>query len=352
MRIQNRAELIEAIDLLHDGRLKYEDVFVDVENLAPDLSHFVITFRGDKLHGTITAPIMEAMLDLQGQVYKSYADIRYDGNVRKLTKQDREKLQLVIDVEDGSTELIIAIRDILNQLQSMPPEIYTTIALVLAGAYVLKGGIASGFKYLIEKQKQKLEHEQKLAQNEVEQARIRGDIEKLNVLTNSLSDSQEKVTKLADVLSKNAGKSAVVALERAEDTAKTVAKVAQDIDEVQFGRQDAPIVLKSDVAEIVGKSITTEWLDARLDGTYRVNIVNSKSDSSFKVGLRDVETGEEITATVQDDLKNAENKSLLSKAEWNKQPLYLKINAKQNEGKIKDAIILQAEWIDAPAEEI
>lgn len=65
---------------------------------------FVISIKGDDFYGTIPTRIMPTLLDLQKEVYRTYCITTYgDDSLRRLTKKDREQLELVVKVEDGSS---------------------------------------------------------------------------------------------------------------------------------------------------------------------------------------------------------------------------------------------------------
>ena len=65
---------------------------------------FVIRIKGEQFNGTIPTRIMPSLLELQKEVNKAYCLAVYgEESTRKLTKKDREKLELVVKVDKGSS---------------------------------------------------------------------------------------------------------------------------------------------------------------------------------------------------------------------------------------------------------
>ena len=97
---------------------------------------FIVRIKGSDFNGTIPTRIMPILLDLQKEVHKVYCLTTYgDENIRRLTKKDREQLELVVKVDEGSsifeTLLQAPILKILQDAASrMSPEQLTAIIIV------------------------------------------------------------------------------------------------------------------------------------------------------------------------------------------------------------------------------
>jgi len=79
----------------------------------------------------------------------------------------------------------------------------------------------------------------------------------------------------------------------------------------------------------------------RIDGLFRIIRVDSSRTDSFYVTVRDLATFDQFTAEVQDTL-SGRNKKCIQNAEWNRLPVYLKINVKKIRGAITRATVLSA----------
>lgn len=78
----------------------------------------------------------------------------------------------------------------------------------------------------------------------------------------------------------------------------------------------------------------------RLDGWYRITAVNSRDPAVFKVALRTGDSNAELTAEARDSELSPADKRALQTAEWERQSVYLAINAKDADGDIRAAKIL------------
>ena len=68
-----------------------------------DIFRLRITIRGDRYYSTITPPIMEHLLEIQKCIYALYR--QYIG--RRLTKDEKKRLELVVHVEKGSSDIVV-----------------------------------------------------------------------------------------------------------------------------------------------------------------------------------------------------------------------------------------------------
>lgn len=77
---------------------------------------FTIRITGKDFDGTVPTRIMPTLLELQKQVHRLYCQTRYDSdNIRKLTKEDRDKLELVVHHEISMSTIEKDKYDILAQ---------------------------------------------------------------------------------------------------------------------------------------------------------------------------------------------------------------------------------------------
>ncbi|EJA9210833.1 hypothetical protein F0C84_003990, partial [Escherichia coli] len=121
--------------------------------------------------------------------------------------------------------------------------------------------------------------------------------------------------------------------------------------------------VRSDNAQIDGVTIDSEMAkelvtnarrrssEMRIDGIYRIEEVNNTDPESFKVKVRRVDTDQRLTCVVQDVfLDESGNKEALQRAEWERKPVHLSINAKHVDGDIKSAVILYVRDVEQKPE--
>lgn len=95
-----------------------------------------ITIKGTDFDGTIPTRIMPTLLELQREVHRIYCSTYYnDGSTRKLTKKDREQLELLVRVDKGSSIFETLLNEPITKifrdaLARMSPEQLTAILLV------------------------------------------------------------------------------------------------------------------------------------------------------------------------------------------------------------------------------
>ncbi|WP_417526895.1 hypothetical protein [Marinomonas shanghaiensis] len=97
---------------------------------------FVIRIKGEDFDGTIPTRIMPNLIDLQKEVHRIYCLTQYgEDNTRKLTKQDKEDLELLVKVDKGSSIFETLLNGpmgklIENSVARMTPEQITAVAIV------------------------------------------------------------------------------------------------------------------------------------------------------------------------------------------------------------------------------
>jgi uncharacterized membrane protein YciS (DUF1049 family) len=125
----------EALDLLRQlvEGYRFEESF---EVRFDDWPRFVIQISGADFHGTIPTRIMPTMLELQREVHRMYCLATYgDENVRRLTKKDREQLELLVKVDEGSSVFESLLAESMSKifeeaLSRMSPEQLTAVLIV------------------------------------------------------------------------------------------------------------------------------------------------------------------------------------------------------------------------------
>ncbi|MGG4572840.1 hypothetical protein ACLPJS_30320 [Pseudomonas aeruginosa] len=76
-----------------------------------DWPRFEMHVKGERYHSTITPELMEAFLDLQKTINKSFALVRYADSSRRLTNADREELKILVHVAEGSSGFVAKLEE-------------------------------------------------------------------------------------------------------------------------------------------------------------------------------------------------------------------------------------------------
>lgn len=314
----------EAFDLLES--------YLDGHGLPDSLSfngwpNLTIRLTGEKFNRSLTPSVMKGFVEMQSQINKSYALAKYGvPDVRRLTKEELDALEIEVTVEQGSSIVEINIDGFLTKLtQELVGKMNATeIMFTVLGAAVIWGGVTVFKRFLDNRKDTRL-------------AEIAKDGEKEHLRTMQIMSEQE--TKRLRVISEMvAEKPLLDNMDRMSYDAKT---------------QMVKSFVRSDSAQIDGVTIDSEMAkelvtnarrrssEMRIDGVYRIEEVNNTDPESFKVKVRRIDTDQRLTCVVQDIfLDESGNKEALQRAEWERKPVHLSINAKHVDGDIKSAVIL------------
>lgn len=314
----------EAFDLLES--------YLDGHGLPDSLSfngwpNLTIRLTGEKFNRSLTPSVMKGFVEMQTQINKSYALAKYGvPDVRKLTKEELDALEIEVTVEQGSSIVEINIDGFLTKLtQELVGKMNATeIMFTVLGAAVIWGGVTVFKRFLDNRKDTRL-------------AEIAKDGDKEHLRTMQIMSEQE--TKRLQVISEMVSEKPLLDnMDRMSYDAKT---------------QMVKSFVRSDSAQIDGVTIDSEMAkelvtnarrrssEMRIDGVYRIEEVNNTDPECFKVKVRRVDTDQRLTCVVQDIfLDESGNKEALQRAEWERKPVHLSINAKHVDGDIKSAVIL------------
>lgn len=292
-----------------------------------------IRLTGEKFNKSLTPSVMKGFVEMQSQINKSYALAKYGiPDVRRLTKEELDALEIEVTVEQGSSLVEINIDGFLSKLthELVGKMNATEIVFTVLGAAVIWGGVTV-FKRFLDNRK-----DTRLAEIAKE-----GDKEHLRTMQVM---TQEETKRLQIISEMVAQKPLLDNMDRMSYDAKTTMVKS---------------FVRSDTAEIDGVTIDSETakelvtnarrrsVEMRIDGVYRIEEVNNTDPESFKVKVRRVGSEQRLTCVVQDIfLDESGNKEALQRAEWERKPVHLSINAKHVDGDIKSAVILYVKDVE------
>lgn len=273
--------------------------------------------QGEKFNSSLTVKVMEGFIDLQKNLNRTYAQIRYNKpSSRILTDVEREELEIVVRVDKGSSLFQVDLQGAAETIfkgavaQMNGPEI---VVAILGGALIW-GGVTVAKAYF--------EHVRQKKQIDT---------------TSFLSEQETKRMQIfADAMQKH--QSLIPPYQRAEETFNKILKGASEADYFEIGGQ----VIPQDVVQGLVQQTRTRSEEVQLNGIYRIQKVDSSKPEGFLIGVRSEESGLTFTAKLEDKWvhRRDANLTLLQQAEWGKEPVYLRINGKELHGQISQAIIL------------
>lgn len=104
-----------------------------------------LNVKGDRYHSSIPTGLMKALVEYQSAINRAYASIAYGKSVRSLTEDDRKEVELVFDVQEGSTDTEADLWETLSKMAEKAVERMTGKQLVITilGAALI-GSLAWG----------------------------------------------------------------------------------------------------------------------------------------------------------------------------------------------------------------
>ncbi|WP_271105831.1 hypothetical protein [Pseudomonas tohonis] len=328
LAIRDEGDALEAIKRFMEG----EKLLADLELEGwPKLK---VRLVGDKFDSTITPTVMKSFIELQNLVYRSYALAQYQtDDTRKLSKDEREELEIEVKVEEGSSIFEVDFQEVLTKFaekaaEQMTPEM---IAITVLGLGVLWAGKTSYATYLDHRK------EVRMAEAKTEEQR--------NLLAGMAQLSREETERL-QVINRMIISHPMLneVSKQAYDTRTEMLRGFASADSATIGEKE----ISPEIAHELVTNARRKAVEQRLDGYYRIQRVDSSNPDEFRVRVRRNKTDVQFEAIVEDAFLNNDMKETLQYAEWERTIVFLSINAKVLDGDIKQAIIIDVQRADQP----
>ena len=321
--IRSEEDAYEVLRKARDGELgPYNSIVFDG---WPTLNLYL---KGDKFHQSITPTVMKGLLEFQKGIYRSYAAAKYDHPSKRLSEQEREDLEIRVDVNEGSSDLEINFQELAEKLleQMVGKMNSQDIVITIVSIAVLYFG-TSAYRSFLENRK---ETRMKEISDETQRETLA-----------ALKYTSEQETKRAQIIADLAQSNSKV------DNISQIAFDAQ-IEVVKAmaagsSAQVEGIPLTQEVAETLTQNARRKSEEVRLDGVYRLIKLDWTDPSKFKVRVFNTKSGIYLDAEVQDDSLTGKYKEALREAEWSRSPVVLKINAKTLGDTYRNAVVISAE---------
>jgi hypothetical protein len=305
----------------------------------------VVEFRGwtglsvhlpnTPISASITPSIMEAFIDVQKTIYRTYTLVSADtADLRTLSKAERDALEFRVVVSKGSSDYATPFAQALEKigveaLAHMPPEMALTailaIALIIGGGYCFNKWLSSR----IELRRLEVATEERGAWLAAQKAAI-----------DAQRAAEDTGVRHAEILARALERAPVAAdVEAFADTSRS--SLVRAVGEEGGGSINRTVVDR-DLAAEVSRQTRQAGEPIRQAGDFRVAKIDANTPEGFRVTLVDIETGAEITAMLQDVFLSTEHREIITEAEWGKQPFYAEITARRVRNRIVDAVVVVA----------
>lgn len=285
----------------------------------------VVEFRikGERFDSSLTAKVMEGFVELQKAVNRAYAKACYDKpSSAALTDDEKQALSLVVRVSQGSSIFQIDLQETAETfLKGLAGKMNGTQAVItIIGMSLTVGGVV-GYKSYLENQR---------------------DLKQIETATFLSSQETERMKIFADAMEKQA--ILAYAKDDADEAFNTMLKGAKDADYFEIdGRK-----IEGTVIQDLVRSSRSRSNEVQLNGACRILKVDSSKPEGYTVEVR-FEDQRTFSAKLEDKFvfRKEAHKKLIQEAEWEKKPIYLRMNGKELRGEITQATIIDVEAIPA-----
>jgi len=240
---------------------------------------------------------MHGFIEFQKAIYRTFALARYNStNVNRLTQDEKDALELWVKVDVGSSRFTVDIQALLERFVEKAGDKVTPKSLVIIALIVATGYFGdSSFKNYMEERRltrvAELQSEERIAELEAKRYAESLDVQRMQILADAVKDEPR----------------AANIREYADDAHRDLVRSVRKAEESSIGG----VTIEGEVANELTKNARRESKEIRLDGRYRVQVVDASQIDVFKIRVRDEESGEEFIAMVQDDSLDNRNKAVI-----------------------------------------
>ncbi len=330
-------------DILNN-KIDADDVELDFGDAKWAKVH--LNYKGEIFHQTVTASMMRGMVEYQAAFYRTAALlIKDDARTNRLTDQEKDDLELVFKVEEGSSELNAEaaeqLKGVLGKcVDKMSDKQVLTAVIVVALLFFGSPQVANYLNNDVEKTRIETAFKE-------ETARIEAETKRQEIASTERRDTLQVIK---DLVQENKRKTDL--LEQAykeSEAAKRVGELNREaVDEILRNSSKAEevtiqgVTLQQNLIREITRSQRSSSKDVVIKDQFLVVGVVSEDDYSFVVRLQRVTTGEVIVATLDDPLLSAKHHKAIQQAEWKRAAVMVHISARHVGDAYKDAKILRA----------
>jgi len=146
LKINNDADALAYIQQSFDGL--YDNSVVEL--CFDNWPIFHINVKGDRYNSTLPTSLMRSLIDLQSHLNRVYAEIIYGRDARTLTQEERNSLEIIFRVNQGSSDIFADLSGVFSAIAGTAMSQMTGKQLVttVLGVAALWGGASSYDSYL------------------------------------------------------------------------------------------------------------------------------------------------------------------------------------------------------------
>jgi hypothetical protein len=267
---------------------------------------------------SIPTRALSPLMDAQKDIHRAYARIKYGSdNLRRLSDEERDSLELVIKIGEGSTDMETPLSRQLNTLglAAINKMESKHLAIVILGIALTWGSNEAWKAWLASRQAEvQAESQVRLSAQETDRMRI---------FAQAMSEHEDLGKAKADF----------------ESTHNSILKTLKPGDRIT----SKGVELQSYEARELTQSDRARSEDIDIRGTFRVVANDASKGAGFRIKVVSLDGQKSFSAEVPMEL-DADQKRLIQRAEWSKGNVLvdLHISASALRGKITNAIVYSA----------
>lgn len=321
-RITSEAEAFEVLQRLVESSESEEGLLIQFEQW-PKLE---LTFTGPQFNRTITTGVMKSLLEVQKSVNSSYALAVYgEANTHKLTEDERKQLELVVQVNDGSSKYSSEYWDLLNKtivmvVDKMDPQ---TLAITVIGLALAWSAQSVWKKHIISKKEQRM-------------AELANDRDKEQLAGLAALSSEE--TRRLEIFERAVQQSRIVGQfeEISEEGQDAVLKAAREAETATIQGMEVSGAEATQLAKVARRRA----VERTVVGEYYVRMLSSEPRDVHRLLLTPVDANQqEIAALVNDHEIDQALREALKQAVWDRSSLRLSLEVRMLGDEITRAFV-------------
>lgn len=294
-----------------------------------DWPMLTIRLEGDGYDSTVTPRIAEALVDLQSAMNRTYARfVRGTAHSNVLTREQRQSIELKAKVEKGSSLLTVNLGEYANTLLAgVAGKMDGTQLVVTAIGLAVTAGSVVAYKSFL---------------------KARSEDKKVELVTQErIALSQEETKRQAEFHRAVAKVPALgFAQEDFDEARHSLVKGVGDADTLKV--QGVPLTNAEAMA--IAATPRAKSQDVQLNGNYRVDKLDWTKPGEVRISVWSTDESLDFTAKLNTETLTDDQKERLKASEWDRQIVYMSINATRLRGEITTATIVGVDWQPPPTE--
>ncbi|WP_108819101.1 hypothetical protein [Pseudovibrio sp. Alg231-02] len=303
-------DLFDAVKNLESGSW-YQDQHIQFVGWP----RYQVRLRGDDFSGGIPTRMFQPLAGLQRTIDRAYARTVY-GKDRKLSDAEKEKTELIVYLEHGSSIFNTDLTEVLNTMAGKAvgkmtgPQITATVlgvAAIVATSYATVAYINS------EAAEKEVDYKIRVSEEDTKRYEIIANLAKTNAELNE---------QLADTIAAQA----------------QLMRKLKDTDELYV---DNKYLIDGQTYKDIQRGAKKEKSYDRLDGNFMILAVESGGiDYGYRVKVKNVADGHELFVQIPQGTLDQSRQKELQAGEWDKKPVEMQINIAKIGDKIVSATLI------------